>query len=518
MRWFAFALLAAAIVTFVVGKQASQFALDRFPKSAEVLFYLAALFSLVCAYFSRTPQSRSYRLLCGGVGLILGLAAAPVFIGYPVANESFAGMAGRLFAIGPPVVIALGVLAYWRPVALIGCGFFPLAERASVKWVSGLPIGTLDIYPVYEVALFLGTSAAILALARAIVPAASDEDRFTSLAWVFALGIHFGNYFHSGIAKLTLDGPWLAWVLENPTNDTALLASWYNGRWLLSHNPELTVEIAGYLGALNTPINAVVLLIQIAAPIAMLRLGWIKIQSILYDIMHIGIFLIVGILFWKWILLNLAFLWSAMHFSRERFDRGVMAVGVLAVMFGITVAQTAQLAWYNTPALSSREIYANTAQGESYRVPINYFLNQSYSVSHARFTVADTDQFPTSSMGNARNHAIFQAALACDFNDLPGTRNYRVPRALSRDQAASERFLRAHHKFFLNLSADGRFNYVMYPFHHFSNPRDYEEFFALDKRRITSYTLVARSHCLSAKDGQLSSAAKRETRYDIPVR
>lgn len=516
--WFAFALLGAAILIFFASRESAQLAIDRFPKSAEILFYLASLASLGLAYLSKTPTERSFRLLSLGVGVILALAAAPVLLGYPVVNAEFGGLAQRLFTIGPLVVIACAVLAYWRPVTLIACGFFPLAERASVKWVSGLPIGTLDIYPVYEVALFLGTSAAVLTIARMLIPQATDECRFLSLAWIFALGIHFGNYFHSGIAKLAIDGPWLAWVFENQTNDTALLAAWYNGRWLFSHNPELTVQIAEYLGAMNTPINWFVLLIQIAAPIAILRLGWIKIQSILYDIMHIGIFLIVGILFWKWIFLNLAFLGSAMRFPRDRFDKGMMAVGALAVIFGITVAQTAQLAWYNTPALSSRLVFANTDEGKRYRVPISYFLNQSYSVSHARFTVTDTQQFPTSPMGNARSHAIFKAALACDFSDLAERRNYRVSRAQSRDQAATEDFIRAHHAFFVNLSDDGRFNYVMFPFHHFSNPADYEDFFALDKRRITSYTLVARSHCLSVQDGQLSSAVKHETRYDIPVR
>ena len=185
-----------------------------------------------------------------------------------------------------------------------------------------MPIGSLDIYPIYEVALFVGTGSAILTGAKALFPKFCDDHRYFTLVWIFALGIHFGNYFYSGVAKLALDGPFFSWVFENQTNDTALLAAWYNGRWLLASNPELSVQIAQTLGALNTPINAFVLVIQIAAPFAVLRMNWIKLQTILYDLMHLASFFVGGILFWKWILLNLAFLFSASRLARERFDTG----------------------------------------------------------------------------------------------------------------------------------------------------------------------------------------------------
>ena len=474
-RWLDYALLAAALALFALGREASLWAIGRYPKSAEPLFYLAAIFSLIVAALSRAPADRAFRLLSAGVGLVLALAAAPVLLGYPV-------------------------------------------ERPTVAWVSGLPIGSLDIYPVTEVGLFLGTAAAILCAAQRVLNGAFGEGRFLALVWIVALGLHFGNYFWSGVAKLTLDGPALAWVFENPTNDAGLLAAWYNGRWLLSHDPELSLAIARFLGTLNTPTNLFVLLIQIAAPIAILRPLWIRIQTILYDIMHLAIFFIVGILFWKWILLNLAFLASAGAMARERFDRGVMIAGVLATVLGINVAQTARLAWYNTPALSSRLIYANTADGKSYQVPISFFLNQSYSVSHARFAIDDDAAFPTSEMGNTRLYAVKKAAEACDFSALPGAPGYRRDAAFAKDMEATKGFIRAHHAFYLNLSADGRFNYQMFPFHHFANPADYADFFALDKRRITSYSLVARSHCLGAGDGKLQSDVRHETRYDIPVR
>lgn len=517
-RWFAFALLAAALAAFVGGREASLWAIGHYPKSAEPVFYCAALFSLGLAGLSRAPGDKAFRVLSAGVGAVLALAAAPVLLGYPVANADFAPLAGRLFRIGPLIVIGFAIFAYWRPVLLIGCAIFPLVERPTVGWVSGLPLGSLDIYPVSEVGLFLGASAAVLILAQRALPAFSQENRYLALVWIVALGLHFGNYFWSGVEKLMLDGPALAWVFENRTNDTAILAAWYNGRWLLSHDPALSIEVARILGSLNTPVNLFVLLIQIAAPIAILRPAWIRVQTILYDLMHLAIFFVVGILFWKWILLNLAFLVSAGRVAGERFERGVLIVGVAATVLGITAAQTARLAWYNTPALSSRLIYANTEDGESHRVPISYFLNQSYSVSHARFAVDDERQFPTSEMGNTRFYAIHQAAQACDFSGLTEAPDYRQASAFARDLEATRGFIRAHHAFYLNLSADGRFNYQWFPFHHFANPADYRDFFALDKRRITSYTLVARSHCLSAGDGTLRSDVRYETRYDIPVR
>lgn len=516
--WPVYALLAVTVFAFWLLKEAARFALETSPASGEPLFYAVALFSLMAAYASPTPSDRAFRVLSGGVGIVLALAAAPIYLGYPVANWAFADMAERLFTFGPGLAIGCGILAYWRPVALIGCGLFPLVERALVPHISGLPIGSLDIYPVYEVALFLGVCAAIAAGARRYAPALASEERYLTLTWITALGLHFGNYFYSGVAKLQMSGPWLAWVFENATNDTALLAAWYNGRWLLSGDPALTIQLAETLGSLNTPINAFVLLIQIAAPLAILRLGWIKLQTILYDLMHIGIFFIVGIMFWKWILLNLAFLISARWLARNQYDAMAKAMGVAAVILGVFVAQTAQLAWYNTPALTSRFLVANTDDGAQHRVPISFFLNQAYSVSHARFFVDTGAHFPTSPMGNTPRYGVMKAAKECDLSKLRNPPVYRDAAQMTQDNAATTRFVQAHHAFFLNLSGDGRFNYVMFPFHHFSNPADYESFYALDKRRITSYTFIARSHCISAEDGQLQSDIRHETRYDIPIR
>ena len=109
--WPAFALLAVAIGAFALGRESAQFLIEQFPKSAELLFYTAALFSLVLATVSKTPDDKAIRLLSAGVGAILALTALPTLLGYPVANADFAGIAQRLFLIGPLVVTAFAIAA-----------------------------------------------------------------------------------------------------------------------------------------------------------------------------------------------------------------------------------------------------------------------------------------------------------------------------------------------------------------------------------------------------------------------
>ena len=137
---------------------------------------------------------------------------------------------------------------------------------------------------------------------------------------------------------------------------------------------------------------------------------------------------------------------------------------------------------------------------------------------YARFAVADDKQFPTSPMGNTFRYDVHQAALGCDFSGLKSPPRYRQSAARTKDAEATKRFIQAHHAFFLNLSGDGRFDYRWLPFHHFSNPGDYRAFLDLDKRLVTSYSLVSRSHCVDAQDGQLRSRVQFESRYDILVR
>src|SRR3546814_11027254 len=77
--------------------------------------------------------------------------------------------------------------------------------------------------------------------------------------------------------------------------------------------------------------------------------------TVFYDITHVVIFIVSGILFWKWILMNLAIVAAFTSLRHQRFDGFVRLVGVVAVIGGTLVFFAARLAWYDTPALNRSE-------------------------------------------------------------------------------------------------------------------------------------------------------------------
>ena len=65
--------------------------------------------------------------------------------------------------------------------------------------------------------------------------------------------------------------------------------------------PALTQWMSDTLGTVVVLSNLLVVLAQLFAISAPLRMRWLFIAALAYDVLHIGIYLVSGLLFWPWI-------------------------------------------------------------------------------------------------------------------------------------------------------------------------------------------------------------------------
>ena len=246
-------------------------------------------------------------LRSSAIGLLAYLLLEPPDFTLANPNASSAAEYVRLAYFGAILFSALSVS---RPAFVIPVAVYISSTRLLVEEISNLQMSTLDIRYMLDMALYLSLfGAGGLTIVRLIHPYFPDERRQQEIAYV-AFGLHLGNYFWSGVAKLMI-GPHLwTWILENQTFNTIPYAI-VNGTLPIGHLPWLVQPVFDFMHVIVRPLNLAIVGFQLFAIVCALRLAWLKLASLFYDLLHIGIWILGGLFFWPWVWNNVTILLAA---------------------------------------------------------------------------------------------------------------------------------------------------------------------------------------------------------------
>ena len=457
-------------------------------------------------------------LRSSAVGLLVYLLVEPP--DFTTAFEHAAGR-GQYVQLGYFLAVTLGALSVVRPSFQLPVAFYILSTRLLVESISGLAMSTLDIRYMLDMAVYL----ALFAIpAVAIGPRMHDyfcsPERQTEIAFV-AFGLHLGNYFWSGIAKL-LVGPRLwTWVLENKTYNTIPYAL-EKGTLPIGHIPWLVEFSHQGMQWLQTPLNAAIAGFQVFAIVCVFRMIWLKLASLLYDLLHLGIWLFGGLFFWPWVWNNFTILLAA------RGERGTIPLSakvacVLTILLGypaFKLQEFAWLGWFDVVDVRQTYFQALTRDGRALRVPTSFFLSHSYSVSHGYMdTVPHEGHYAdTSSWGSARSYKRLLTSGTCPNPEpvAPETLETSEGKTARLDRVGA--FVRAHHqKMKAREQLLGKTSYYWRAHHHPSNPFLFHNFNDLSVNDIIAYNLVVESDCLRLRDGKTEKTvvARLVERFDV---
>ncbi len=326
------------------------------------------------------------------------------------------------------------------------------------------------------------------------------------------IAMHFGNYFYGALFKMSLGEHIWSWALENRTF-LLILMGLESHVLPISFSPSLVQHAYDAFAFLYLPFNLAVLVAQFLCIFALNKLRWTIAVTLFYDAMHLGIFLLTGIFFWKWILLNLAIVAALSLVPRGPIPLQHRVLVMALVFLSPYVYKIPPFAWLDTPAVNTLHILAVTDAGETLEVPNNYFLPLSVTFVQQRMQWPARGKFPTTTWGTTRQIETLAAMSDCE--DARPVDAWR-PFGYSRDKIST--ILRRYHEYVLSAVDDrGLLNYDLYPHHIFTMPWEQQAFRSFDKRRIVAYRYESESVCLSLKDGRLQKHVKRSHGFDIPL-
>lgn len=413
-------------------------------------------------------------------------------------------------------ILPVAVLAIFRPAFVIPVAIYLFSARQLVYEISGMGSSNLDIRYMLDMALFLAAGGLIVTqLAPRIHPWLAAKERQAEIVGA-AFGLHLANYFWSGMAKVLIGPtPWY-WITDNHTYNQ-IPHTIESGILPIGHIPWLADFAHQAMQWTFVPLNAAIVLAQLFAIVCIFRLSWLKISSVLYDLLHLGIFVFGGLFFWPWIWNNLTIWWAARKQTQQLLLNTKVAC-VAAILLGapiFKVNEAAWLAWFDVADARQSYFVAVTEEGNEVRVPNAFFLTHSYSVSHQ----------------NMANHVMpghyeftrLASAHHLDRNELSGqcadpaqfpVRGYELTEQDAIDRPIwLQRFISAHHaKMEAREATFGRGSYWFRSHHHPSNPFLYSEFSALHLRDVVGYQLVTESACYGLERGRVT---KRVLRRDV---
>jgi len=472
--------------------------------------------AFVFAPYALLPDVLRRFLRAGTIFLILYFAIEPFDIPHAALEPGHPALAfhGSARWVG----LALAIVGLRIPVVVFASAMVLWMTRELQTAITGFYFSTLDIRNVAEVIALAALGASLLAaaarrprLAEAIDLDAPAMRQAAIVILAVGIGGHLGNYFYSAIAKLSLDGGPLSWLLENRLYE-GMIGGVEKRTMPFMASPAATQVVHDAMKFLNAPMVWGSFLAQFAAIIAPWRRTWMMALTVLYDLFHIIVYVTFGLLFWKWIALNTIIVVTLARMNDADWRRYARIPCLVFVLIGSIFFRTATLAWYDAPGFISVYFVAETTDGKRYRVPTAYWGSSSYQVSQGRMYVPENaDHFNFNIWGSVLAHDDLMDARACEapFREAPDPARYG-PVEIVRNFVAAR-----HEQVLERVNEEGRFNYYLLPHHHMPAPFVDDPFYAVDKREIASYIYVLESVCLGLEDGELRRRVI--ARDEIPV-
>lgn len=470
--------------------------------SATLLALLAVLaFCIAASGMTYEAAPRPLRTLMRGLAIACGLYSILLYPSVPAIAHDFNGWSQFMLSAAWLSAGLAAVLAMQRPAWLLYCGFYVYWVKHAAGYIAGFPYETLlDVYPLIQLPAYLAASLLALELVKRAWPAGRKHLDGAAPYWTvlfIAVAMQAANYFYSSLAKGSLDGGVLDWMLHNENRNIYHIAL-HNKQLLWGDWTALTGAVSSLLQLVGRPFAVGVFLIQLSAILVFSNRRLLLLQFALFDLMHLGIFVLVGANFWTWFMVNLSIIAAASQLPRSAFNWRTGAAGALAIALSPLFAHVARLGWYDSLAVN--EVYFEVMQkdGGTARVPSTAFGFYSYPIAHMSFGLPPGNYLPTATNGGTLSSAVLRQSYRCDFSSS-------APAAgAAWNGAALSAFIRGFHRQVLGKTGpDGRWSNQLYPHHFWSAPSVEHAFAGVDMRSVDAYRLVVESVCLDPDSGAL---------------
>jgi len=511
-------VLVSSLLVYLLVKQLTGLIADSAPGYVFHWLAVMAIAGAVFSWVSYRDLQASVALFVRGsaVFLVVYLALEPFDIPYAAIDAD--APAAVFHAWGRWIGLAAALIGLGRPAGVFVAAMVVWMVRDLQTPITGFYFSDLDIRNMLEVIALVCIGACLSAAAYArqsikdrLGVRASGMRRAGTALLAAGIGGHLGNYFYSALAKLSLDGGPLSWLLHNRL-ESGMLGAMEKGTMPFMASPEVTQWLYHALAQWGPLLGLGAFLAQFAAIAAPLRRRWVIGITASYDLFHLVVYLVFGLLFWKWIALNTIILAVMLRTPGRHWDRFAVLVCMVFVAGSAAFFKTATLAWYDTDGFVSVRFEAGLDDGTRIPVPNAYFASASYQVSQGRlYMPSHTGHFNFSIWGSVLSWRDAAAGWRCE----PPDREQPVP-AKYGPLSDLRRYVSTHHEQVLSrIDEQGIVSYYLLPHHHVPAPFVKDAFHEVDKRRIREYYYLVESVCLDLHDGRLQRRVVERNEYPM---
>ncbi|MFP6654505.1 MAG: hypothetical protein VCB25_02680, partial [Myxococcota bacterium] len=196
--------------------------------------------------------------------------------------------------------------------------------------------------------------------------------RIPTHALVYTILCLVGFYYAvAGIGKLKIGTDVLDWLMFSHM-ENLFISSHLNG-WLSSLSEGRVLDFADMIRTLHLPIAGMTLAIELGAALILVRRRGTLLILAAISLMHFGIVLTSGVIFWKWLVLDLSLLvWLWVQRGNPEINRmystsyallSIFVIGMIVAVFNLN-----QFAWWNTKWTMLYEVEVLDEAGNVYRV------------------------------------------------------------------------------------------------------------------------------------------------------
>ena len=426
-------------------------------------------------------------------------------------------------AYGYWVAIGCAVLSLLRPSALLYPAFYISLVHASSVAITHFDSDRLASVTLVESAQFLGLGVLFLYAIRrwgsSWIALPEGRARFNELALgclFIAISLHLSHYFWSGYAKLRVGEFIWSWAADNQTHNL-VLSSLYRGTLPDASNPVFTQWLFDTMSANVHVLNVVSVVVQIGAVAAVLHVLVLRALSLLYDAMHIGIFLATGLLLWPWVAINVAILYAVKGIRQRDISWSIILCCLVTLVLGgfQHFGNASRLAWWDMRDITGSLVQIKSDDGRWQDLPLSYFNSHGRVMTLQAGQVQLPGHYSPTGWGATRAYDTARMQGACELPDSERALETMAEREI-REQKISA-FLQAHHQKLLMREARYSTAHPYPGLRYLNSANDMPEGL-LRVADITAYRFVMQSVCLDLDEGQLQKNVVAEDSFIVDVK
>lgn len=322
---------------------------------------------------------------------------------------------GHAYLLERLLLLACCAAIAWHPIAIApflvllmmvaAQGHFPLPEGRWMWPDKLLPLGAL-----------------VVLLAHVMVVALFGKRTRPEILLVALLCYVGANYGWAGLNKMARGPDVTTWLLHNDLSNL-FVSSYVSGGWLGHWTPEEVIATRDTLHTFALPLGIVGLGTELCAFLLLMHRKLTRVALIAIVVLHIGIFLVSGIFFWKWIVFDLALV-AYLHLRRDVpiYTKRLRMLGLVVMLGAPLYFFDAGFAWFDTKLVNYFEIYGVAESGNRYRIHPRFFAPYDMIYQQSRHFYALREPVLTGTYGTSIDWQLTEALQTATPDDLPEIR------------------------------------------------------------------------------------------------